>query len=189
MSALYRDGGALGGARRRWWWRRPGRGGERRGREAGFTLLELLMTLGVTTIGLIGLLSLHLSLVRGNDGASRAAEAMQIGNATLESLRAAAGVQDMAKLLTGNALDVPPIDVPWCRRDENDSVEATAIGRNGMTYRCRVVVVTPSAALPNLWRIRVEVGWTDDGAAPGTQGGLLDHLIAVEVLRTAEEAL
>ena len=147
------------------------------------------MTLGVTTIGLIGLLSLHLSLVRGNDGASRAAEATQIANATLEALRAARTVQDMAALLTGSAADAPPIDVPWCRRNETNAIEATAIGRNGLTYRCRVVVVVPSAAVPGLWRIRVEVGWTDDGAAPGAQGGLFDHLIAAEVLRTAEEAL
>jgi len=187
MSALYRDGGALGRGRRGDRGRRPRRSGAGRGQEAGFTLLELLMTLGVTTIGLIGLLSLHLSLVRGNDGASRAAEATQIGNTALESLRAARSVQDMVELLTGNATDAPPLDVKWCRRDESNNIEAT--GRNGMTYRCRVVVVAPSAALPNLWRLRVEVGWTDDGAAPGTQGGLLDHLIAVEVLRTAEEAL
>jgi Tfp pilus assembly protein PilV len=157
-------------------------------REGGFTLLELLMTLGVTTIGLVGLLSLHLSIVRGNDGASRAAEATQLGHAALESLRAARSVRDMAELLTGNPGDTPPIDVQWCRRN-NNVVEATASGRNGMTYRCRVVVVELPAASTSLWRIRVEVGWTDDGAAQGAQGGILDHLIAVEVIRSVEEVM
>jgi len=157
-------------------------------REGGFTLLELLMTLGVTTIGLIGLLSLHLSLVRGNDGASRAAEATQLGQATLESLRAARSVRDMMELLTGTPDDAPPVDMGWCRRDAANNVEATAIGRNGMTYRCRVVIER-SAVSASLWRIRVEIGWTDDGAAPGAQGGALDHLIAVEVIRTVEEAM
>jgi type II secretory pathway pseudopilin PulG len=161
----------------------------RRRSEAGFTLLELLMTLGVTTVGLIGLLALHLSLVRGNDGASRAAEATQLGQATLESLRAARTVRDMAELLTGDHDAQPPIDVPWCRRSESNAVEATAVGRNGLAYRCRVVVVAPSAAAPGLWRVRVEIGWTEDGAAPGAQGGTLDHLIAVELIRTREEAL
>jgi hypothetical protein len=156
---------------------------------AGFTLLELLMTLGVTTIGLIGLLSLHLSIVRGNDGASRAAEATQLGHATLESLRAARSVRDMMQLLTGDAGGKPPVDVPWCRRDANDRIEATAIGRNGMTYRCRVVVVELTPASASLWRIRVEIGWTDDGAVQGAQGGILDHLIAVEVIRTVEESM
>lgn len=163
--------------------------GSRATREGGFTLLELLMTLGVTTIGLIGLLSLHLSLVRGNDGASRAAEATQLGNTTLESLRAARSVRDMMQLLTGDVGAAPPVDVPWCRRDASDSVEATAIGRNGMTYRCRVVVVELTSASTSLWRIRVEIGWTDDGAAPGALGGTLDHLIAVELIRTVEEAM
>lgn len=162
--------------------------GPARRREGGFTLLELLMTLGVTTIGLIGLLSLHLSIVRANDGASRAAEATQIGHATLESLRAARTTSDMIELLTGSGIDSPPIDVRWCGRN-NGVVETTAVGRNGMTYRCRVVVTAPAPAAPSLRRIRVEIGWTDDGAAQGTQNGLLDHLIAVEVIRNAEDVL
>ena len=164
-------------------------GGARR-RERGFTLLELLMTLGVTTIGLVGLLSLHLSLVRGNDGASRAAEATQIGHAALESLRAARTGEDLAALLTGNTGGTPPFDVPWCGRSGNVAL-ATATGRGGMTYRCRVVVVPlySASASASLWRIRVEVGWTDDGAVQGAQDGLLDHLIAVEVIRSAEEIL
>ncbi len=145
------------------------------------------MTLGVTTIGLIGLLSLHLSIVRGNDGASRTAEATQIAHTTLEALRQARTTDDMTAMLVGNPAP-PPIDVAFCRRN-NNVVEATAIGRNGMTYRCRVVVLALPTAGATLWRIRVEIGWTDDGAAQGAQGGLLDHLIAVEVLRTAEEAM
>jgi prepilin-type N-terminal cleavage/methylation domain-containing protein len=166
-------------------------GAARRARhERGFTLLELLMTLGVTTIGLMGLLSLHLSLVRGNDGASRAAEATQVGHAALESLRAARGADDLAKLLTGSVGAAPPFDVPWCRRGES-AVEATALGRGGMTYRCRVVVVPlpAAAASGSLWRIRVEVGWTEDGAAQGAEDGRLDHLIAVEVIRSVGENL
>jgi prepilin-type N-terminal cleavage/methylation domain-containing protein len=160
----------------------------RRRRERGFTLLELLVTLGVTTIALVGLLSLHLSIVRGNEGASRVAEATQLGHSTLESLRAARTTGDVAELLTGSSGDDPPIDVPWCRRD-NNVVETTAIGRNGMTYRCRVVVVELRPGSARLWRIRVEIGWTDDGAAQGAQGGVLDHLIAVEVIRTRREAM
>jgi Tfp pilus assembly protein PilV len=145
------------------------------------------MTLGVTTVGLVGLLSLHLSIARSNDGASRAAEAMQIGNTVLESLRAARK-PEMVAMLTGNAIDPAPIDVQFCRRNAG-VVESTTTGRNGMTYRCRVVVVELTAASVNLWRLRVEIGWTEDGAAQGAQGGVLDHLIAVEVIRTIDEAL
>lgn len=146
--------------------------------ERGFTLLELLMTLGVTTIGLVGLLSLHLSIARGNDGASRAAEATQIGHALLEELRAVKAPQ-MMELLTGSALSTPPTDVTM----------PTVIGRGNMTYRRRVLVQEMTAASTSLWRVRIEVGWTDDGAALNAAGGLLDHLIAVEVIRTFEEAL
>lgn len=145
------------------------------------------MTLGVTTVGLVGLLSLHLSIARSNDASARAAEAAQIGQGVLESLRAARKI-DMVTMLTGNPTDQAPIDVQWCRRVDG-VVEATAAGRNNMTYRCRVVVTALTAASPSLWRVRVEIGWTEDGAAQGAQGGSLDHLIAVEVIRTIEEAL
>ena len=49
-----------------------------RKRQAGFTLLEMLITLAVTTIGLTGLLSLHVVTVKGNAASSRAAEAVAV---------------------------------------------------------------------------------------------------------------
>src|SRR5689334_19607375 len=91
--------------------------------ERGFTLLELLITLSVTTIGLIGLLSLHLSVARGNDGASRSAEAQQIGAGILEGLRAQSATGMMATL-TGSSTSVPPATAPVI----------TATGRAGMTF-------------------------------------------------------
>ncbi|MGN6108008.1 MAG: type IV pilus modification PilV family protein [Kofleriaceae bacterium] len=152
----------------------------RRSRRArrGFTLLELLITLGVTTVGLVGLLSLHLSIARGNDGASRAAEATQVGHATLEELRSAR-IPDMMQQLVGNPTATPPVDLTL----------STVAGRAGMTYRRRVVVTELTAASASLWKIRVEVEWTEDGAAEGANAGAFDHRIAVEVIRTVEEAL
>jgi prepilin-type N-terminal cleavage/methylation domain-containing protein len=150
----------------------------RRRAQRGFTLLELLMTLTVTTIGLVGLMSLHLSIARGNDSASRFAEATQIANATLEGLRAQK-LADMMTTLTGSPTSTPPTDV----------TRPTVAGRAGMTYRVRVLVTQLTSASSSLWRLRVEVGWTEDGAAEGDQGGLLDHLVAVELIRTVEEQL
>ncbi len=153
--------------------RRPGRPGER-----GFTLMELLITLGVTTVGLIGLLSLHLSVVRGNDGASRSAEGSVIATQELESLRAQR-IPDMMMTVAGNATALPP---------QTLSTLGTVSGRSGMTYR-RLVKVTAPTSSPNLWLLRVEVSWTEDGAAPGAGSGAYDHTLAVEVLRTIQEAL
>ena len=144
----------------------------------GFTLLELLITLSVTTIGLIGLLSLHLSIARGNDGASRAAEAEQITATALESLHGMR-LNDMMKALTGNPNAVPPVF----------AAPFTVQGRGGMTYTVSRSVITLASASNSLMRIRVDTTWTEDGAAAGANGGQLDHRIALEVIRTVQEAL
>jgi prepilin-type N-terminal cleavage/methylation domain-containing protein len=147
-------------------------------KQRGFTLLELLLTLTVTTIGLVGLLSLHLSIARGNDLANRSAEAASIGNAALEQLRAAR-IPDMMQLLTGSPTSTPPVNINF----------GTVAGRNNMTFRRQVKVTQLNNASTSLWLIRVEVGWTEDGATQGADSGTLDHMIASEVVRTVEEAL
>jgi prepilin-type N-terminal cleavage/methylation domain-containing protein len=140
----------------------------------GFTLLELLITLSVTTIGLVGLLGLHLSVTRGNDGASRSAEAQQIGAATLESLRAQR-IDDLMITLTGASavVSTPPY-------------VTAATGRGGMAY---TVTTTVTALTGSLIRIRVVTSWTEDGGTRGDNGGQLDHALPLEVIRTVEEAL
>ncbi len=149
----------------------------RRPRQRGFTLLELLITLSVTTIGLIGLLALHVSVARGNDGAGRSNEANAIGNRTIEELRA----MRLVDMMTVLGSPTPPIDTTGL---------GTVAGRNNVTYNRRVKV---TAVTPALYRIRVEISWTDDSAATGAtvqgQAGLLDHTFATEVLRNTMEAL
>jgi hypothetical protein len=75
----------------------------------------------------------------------------------------------------------PPIDT---------TVLGTVAGRNNVTYGRRVKV---TAVTPAIYRIRVEVTWTDDGAATNAtvqgQAGLLDHSFATEILRNTIEAL
>jgi prepilin-type N-terminal cleavage/methylation domain-containing protein len=149
----------------------------RRG-QRGFTLLELLITLSVTTIGLIGLLSLHLSVARGNDGAGRSAEAEQIGASVLESLRAQR-IDKMMQILTGNPNAVPPVTAP----------AITQPGRAGMTFTINRSVTALTSASASLWKIRVVTSWTEDGGTAGSNGGQLDHALALEVVRTVEEEL
>lgn len=149
--------------------------------QRGFTLLELLITLSVTTIGLIGLLALHLSIVRGNDGASRAAEAEQITATALEDLRAQSP-GTLMRTLTGNPLALPPQPPP--------PVPAVIVlGRNGLRYSVTRTVTAPNAAVPSLWRIRVSTSWAEEGAAIGAVGDPLTHTVALEVIRTVEDRL
>jgi len=145
--------------------------------QRGFTLLELLITLSVTTIGLVGLLALHVSVARGNDGASRSAEAQQICATQLEALRAQSALK-MMESLTGNANSLPPVTGPVF----------TAQGRGGMTYTITRSVAAVGAST-SLWRVRVVTQWAEDGGALGSNGGQLDHSVALEVIRTVEEAL
>jgi prepilin-type N-terminal cleavage/methylation domain-containing protein len=143
----------------------------------GFTLLELLITLSVTTIGLVGLLSLHLSIARGNDGASRSADAQQIASSEIESLR---GLSVPAMYLALTGTETPAL--PTTARVR------TATGRNGMRFTVNTQV-QPVAASPSLLKIRTWVTWTDDGGTFGANAGQLDHQLALELIRTLEDAL
>lgn len=141
----------------------------RRGRsQRGFTLLELLITLSITTIGLIGLLALHLSIARGNDGASRAAEAEQVTVTDLEALRS----MSVVKL------------TPWVLNHATD----TKFGRNNLPYKLVRSVTVLNQASSSLLLVRVQTTWTEDGAAFAA-GAALNHSFALEVIRTMEEGL
>jgi prepilin-type N-terminal cleavage/methylation domain-containing protein len=131
-------------------------------RQRGFTLMELLITLSITTIGLVGLLSLHLSVSRGNDGASRSAEAQQLCASEIEALRAMSSATLVATLAPG---------APRTRG-------LPAQGRGGMPF---TVTSTLTNISDNLLKIRVV---TFSGGA-----GAFDHSLALEVIRTVEEGL
>lgn len=146
--------------------------------QRGFTLLELLITLSVTTIGLIGLLSLHLSVARGNDTASRAAEAQQFAVSELESLRSMRLGDLMAALNNGNTAVVFPSD-----RTQDLS------GRGNVPFQLVSLVEQLTSVSTSLIRIRVVARWAEEGGAVGANGGTLDHALALEVIKTMEETL
>ncbi len=137
----------------------------------GFTLLELMITIVVTLFSLMGLLGLHLTLARGNDSASRSAEAIAVGQREMESLRKERST-DMMNTLTGSPTSVPPV---------TKTNFFTALGRNGVSYQVDVDVTLVGTS-GNLWLIRVVVSWTDDGSA-------LVHTVPVELIRTVQEIL
>ncbi len=152
----------------------------------GFTLLELLITLSVTTIGLLGLVSLHVSVVRGNDGASRSAEAQQIAVNQLESLRAQRLI-DMMRTLTGNPMAMPP---PPPSPATTTPRIWTVAGRANMTYTVTATATTLADVSSSLIKIRVVTTWIEDGGAAGPASTLdptLTHSLALEVIRTLED--
>jgi prepilin-type N-terminal cleavage/methylation domain-containing protein len=169
MGGLVRDAGAIDAGRRA--------SGRR-----GFTLLELLITLSVTTIGLVGLVSLHVSVVRGNDGASRAAEAQQITVNRLESLRAQR-LGDLIQTFTGSLPPPPPAPLPPLPTPKRTW---GVPGRGNMPYTVTAWVDSLPSVSPSLLKIRVETSWTEDGGTFG-KNPTLDHKLALEVIRTQED--
>jgi prepilin-type N-terminal cleavage/methylation domain-containing protein len=150
----------------------------RRRQQSGFTMVELLVTLVVTVFGLMGAMALHASLARGNENAGRTNEATAVGTQLVESLRGARST-DMMKTLTGASTTLPPVDLTGY---------STVLGRNGMSYRLDVHVAEVSGQ-PNLWRIRVEVKWTDDNGTSASSTSATERMIPFEVIRTMQEAL
>jgi hypothetical protein len=58
-----------------------------------------------------------------------------------------------------------------------------------MTYQVKTTAILLSAASSSLIKIRTEVSWTEDGGTSGANGGQLDHMLPLEIIRTMEEAL
>lgn len=120
-----------------------------------------------------GLLSLHFATLKGNQGASRFGEATSIAQESIERLRQTTIAQ---MELDHGAMPI------------TDAVLDTVAGRAGMTYSV-FMSAEQLAASANLVRLRVDVDWTDDGALPGSDNGIYDHTISLEVVITRQEAL
>lgn len=163
-------------------------GSARRQGQRGFTLLELLITLAITTIGMVGVMTLHMSVSRGNDGAARTNEAMTVATETVEWLRSMA-FDDLQSELGGiNPVMGSPLTVNL----------STIPGRAAMSFRRRTIITVLSGNVvggndTRLTRFRVEVAWTEDGAvrtgADNFSDGYYDHQVAFEFVRTAKEFL
>lgn len=142
----------------------------RRG-EAGFSLIELLIAVTVTIIGLTGLLSLHTTTMQGTQSSAQFAEASAFGREAMEDLRA----QSVDQLETRFGL-LPVNDFPL----------DTVAGRGGQTYN-RIMSLEPLAVAPDLIRMRIDVTWTESGAVPGAEDGRYDHAIRLELVRPRAE--
>ncbi|HUJ60106.1 MAG TPA: prepilin-type N-terminal cleavage/methylation domain-containing protein [Kofleriaceae bacterium] len=143
----------------------------RRRGQAGFTLIELMITLVVTVFGLMGMMALHISLTAGNDAASRSQEALAVGSEVMESLRSKRAT-DMMMALTGSTTTLPPVDIINYQ---------TLSGRNGVSYQVDAHVSQVGASA-NLWKLRIVVNWVEDSSSQ-------THTLPIELVRTTQEAL
>lgn len=147
---------------------------EKRARgERGFTVIEVLITLAVTLVGLAGLMTLHHVISEGTGSAGRMSEASAIAEAALEEVRQ----MHFSQLET--AFGALPIDT--------DLEEAA--GKGERVYARHLLIEALDAISPDLFRVRIEVTWADDGAAIGSDDGANDHTFVLETFRTRQEAL
>lgn len=142
-------------------------------RQRGFTIVELLVTMAIAVIGLLAIMSMFVVTSRANASGAASGEGVAVASATIEDMRAMT-LDDLSA-----TYGPMPIDVAL----------DTVAGRAGTTFTRRVQVSELTATSTNLIKIRIEVGWTDAGAAPGADGGLHDHRVSFELIRTASEAL
>lgn len=136
--------------------------------QAGFTMIELLVTLAISTLGLVGVLALHKTLTRGVATTEQTQEALSFGSRTLESLRAMRVDQMIASIEP--TASAPPF---------GQTAYATSTGRTGTSYQADVQV-TEVPGTAGLWRLRIEVSWTE---------GDESRRIPLEVLRTMRDSL
>lgn len=144
--------------------------------QSGFTVTELLVALTVTIIGLAGLLSLHVTSVRGNASAGQYIEATSIAEETLEVLRQKPIVEIEADYQSITASEWSP----------GETLPAVT-GRANQQYLRRLYAVELPGN-PNLVRFRIQVMWSEGGVVPNGPTDA-EHVIELETIRTRTEVL
>ena len=142
-------------------------------REGGFTMVELLVTLAVSAIGIAGMLALQLTTVRTNATSAQAAEAVTVAGRTIEEAR--------GLTLDEMYVEYEDADLPI----DYDFGAQTVAGRTTTYLRRIQVEENPDSA--GLLEIRVEVMWAEDGRDVNDVANR--HTLALEILRTRQEAL
>lgn len=132
-------------------------------------MIELLVTLMITVLGLMGALALHRTLSSGSSSAGQLMEASVVGTQAMETLRSKRTLE-VATELVGSPSSSPPF---------SRSNYMSVIGRNGLTYTIDASVIALSATL---WRVRVDVRWTDDATGES-------RTLPMELLRASTESM
>jgi len=136
-------------------------------------MVELLVALAVTMIGLTGVMAMHTSSARANRVTKETTAATEICERTMEQLRALS-VDEIVTTLGEGEL---PLEV-----------ELSVATTGHVTYT-RLLSADEVADNPNLVRFRVQVEWAEAGGVLGADGGRYDHSISLELVRTKLELL
>jgi prepilin-type N-terminal cleavage/methylation domain-containing protein len=157
--------------------------------QRGFSLIEILVAMTVTIIGLAGLMSVYTTTVQGNSRAARTVLASTVAQQTMDELRSlpvqapVVGYQgDTLESKVGGAF--PAFDVELLPR---------TVASDGTPFK-RVVtvepIVVPGQPLSQLLRIRLVISWADEGAnVDTTTDSRLKHDIVLESVRTRQDLL
>ncbi len=154
-------------------WQRSNLESNRRRGEGGFTMVEVLVTLAVTLIGLTGVVAMHTSSARSNRLSKETTGATSICERTMEQLRAMSVDEIVATLGEGEL----PFDTGL-----------TDVDTGHVTYT-RSLSAEEVEASPGLVLFRIDVDWTESNGQSGAEGGRYDHTISLEVVRTKLELL
>ena len=104
--------------------------------EEGFTLIEIMITLVIMSIGLMALAGLQVSAIRGNAFSKRLTTAISIAQSRLEQVK----------------------NTPYANI-QSESPTQVAVSNPNLNFT-RQVTVTNNSPLPNTKRVEVTVTWT-----------------------------
>ncbi|ACY12855.1 type IV pilus modification PilV family protein [Haliangium ochraceum] len=158
--------------------------------QGGFTLLELIIAMGICLVGLAGLMSLYLTTVQANGRATHTAIASTLGQQVMEELRNMPVQQPDPGYngVTMETLAGGPIGTA-----QSTLISRTTTARDNLVY---TVTVTANALGPvgdpreNLIFLRATVNWADQGATDdGSADQRLRHQIVFETMRTRQDML
>lgn len=142
--------------------------------ERGFTIVELLVTMLVTMVGLAAMFAVFSSTSRSTSSAREFQEALAEGEVALEELAASSIAE-----LEANAGYSPITTTPWGPVEYH---EGASVGATGVTYNR---TVEAKALDDDLVWFRVHVSWVSAGGSEDDPDA--QHEIAIETVRNRGE--
>lgn len=151
--------------------------------QAGFSLVEILVALTITVIGLVGLMSLHAAMIRGNREDVRFADATTLAQRALEELRALPIVDNDPSSIGPDNIQARFGNLPIA-----DVIYDKTVSDSGVTYLLRLSATPISGTLV---RLGMRVEWLANGEDPegATVAPEERHSISVEMIRSTLEML